>query len=176
MPFYALDGVCPILPSDGCYFVAPTAQVIGKVRIESEASIWFGAVLRGDNEEIFVGARSNVQDGSLLHTDLGFPLEIGPDCTIGHHAIVHGCTIGANSLIGMGAIMLNGAKIGRNCIVGAGALVTEGKEFPDNSLLVGCPARLVRMLHEDSARCLRESAEHYAANARRFAKSLRALD
>jgi carbonic anhydrase/acetyltransferase-like protein (isoleucine patch superfamily) len=176
VPFYALDGVWPILPNDGRYFLAPNAQVIGKVRLGSEVSIWFGAVLRGDNEEISVGARSNVQDGSLLHTDLGFPLEIGPDCTIGHHAIVHGCTIGENSLIGMGAILLNGAKIGRNCIVGAGALVAEGKEFPDNSLLIGCPARLVRTLDEESARSLREHAEHYAANARRYAKSLRALD
>lgn len=176
MAFFALDGVCPILPSDGCYFVAPTAQVIGKVHLGSEVSIWFGAVVRGDNEEIFVGARSNVQDGSLLHTDLGFPLEIGPDCTVGHHAIVHGCTIGANSLIGMGAILLNGAKIGRNCIVGAGAIVTEGKEFPDNSLLIGSPARFVRTLDEDSAKSLRESATRYAANARRFAKGLRALD
>lgn len=172
MPLYTLDGISPILPGDGRYWIAPTACVIGKVRIEAGVSIWFGAVLRGDNEEILIGARSNVQDGSLLHTDMGFPLTIGPDCTIGHHAIVHGCTIGENSLIGMGAVLLNGAKIGRNSIVGANALVTEGKEFPNNSLIVGTPARLARTLDEDSAQKLRESAAHYVANGQRFAKGL----
>jgi carbonic anhydrase/acetyltransferase-like protein (isoleucine patch superfamily) len=175
MPLYALDGVSPVVPNDGCYWIAPGAYVIGKVRLEADVSIWFGAVLRGDNEEILVGARSNVQDGSLLHTDMGFPLTIGPDCTIGHHAILHGCTIGENSLIGMGAALLNGAKIGRNCIVGANALVTEGKEFPDNTLIVGSPARLIRTIDETSAQRLRESAAHYVANGRRYGKGLVAL-
>jgi len=175
MPVYALDGVSPILPTDGRVWIAPDAQVIGKVRLETGVSIWFGAVLRGDIEEILVGARSNVQDGSLLHTDMGFPLTIGRDCTIGHHAILHGCTIGENSLVGMGATLLNGARIGRNCFVGANALVTEGKEFPDDSLIIGSPARLVRTLDEASARDLRDSAAHYAANGRRFAKGLVAI-
>jgi carbonic anhydrase/acetyltransferase-like protein (isoleucine patch superfamily) len=176
MPLYALDGIKPVLPQDGRFWIAPDAQIIGKVRLETDVSIWFGAVLRGDNEEIFVGARSNIQDGSLLHTDMGFPLTIGPDCTIGHHAILHGCTIGENSLIGMGATLLNGAKIGRNCLVGANALVTEGKEFPDDSLIVGSPARLVRTLDQASVLALRESASSYVANSRRFAKGLVALD
>lgn len=175
MPVYALDGVAPILPSDGRFWIAPGAHVIGKVRLETGVSIWFGAVLRGDLEEILVGARTNVQDGSLLHTDLGFPLNIGRDCTIGHHAILHGCSIGENSLIGMGATLLNGARVGRNCIVGANALVTEGKEFPDNSLIIGSPARLVRTLDAASAQNLRDSAAHYAANGRRFAKGLVAI-
>jgi carbonic anhydrase/acetyltransferase-like protein (isoleucine patch superfamily) len=172
MPLYALDGVFPILPEIGKFWIAPDAQIIGKVRLEADVSIWFGAVLRGDNEEIFVGAKSNVQDGSLLHTDMGYPLTIGPGCTIGHHAILHGCTIGENSLIGMGATLLNGAKIGRNCLVGANALLTEGKEFPDDSLIIGSPARAVRTLDAASAQRLRESAEHYAANGRRYAKGL----
>jgi carbonic anhydrase/acetyltransferase-like protein (isoleucine patch superfamily) len=175
MPLYALDGISPVVPPDGQFWVAPGAHVIGKVRLEAGVSIWFGAVLRGDIEEIFVGARSNIQEGSLLHTDTGFPLTVGPDCTIGHRAILHGCSIGANSLIGMGAILLNGARIGRNCIVGAGALVTEGKEFPDDSLIIGSPARLARKLDEASAQALRESAAHYAANGRRFAKGLVAI-
>lgn len=172
MPLYALDGVSPQLPGNGLYWIAPDAQIIGKVQLEADVSIWFGAVLRGDNEEIFVGAKSNVQDGSLLHTDMGFPLTIGPDCTIGHHAILHGCSIGENTLIGMGATLMNGVRVGRNCIIGANALLTEGKEFPDNSLIVGSPAKLVRVLETASADMLRDSAAHYAANGRRFAKGL----
>lgn len=172
MPIYELDGQAPEFPGEGEYWVAETATLIGRVRLKRETSVWFGAVLRGDNEEIFVGAKSNVQDGSLLHTDMGYPLTIGPGCTIGHHAILHGCTIGENSLIGMGATLLNGAKIGRNCLVGANALLTEGKEFPDDSLIIGSPARAVRTLDAASAQRLRESAEHYAANGRRYAKGL----
>jgi carbonic anhydrase/acetyltransferase-like protein (isoleucine patch superfamily) len=175
MPLYALDEFSPALPPDQRYWIAPNAQVIGKVRLERDASVWFGVVLRGDNEEILIGARSNVQDGSLLHTDPGFPLTIGPDCTIGHHAILHGCTIGENSLIGMGATLLNGARIGRNSLVGANALVTEGKEFPDNSLIVGSPAKLVRSLDDAAIAKLRESAAHYVANWQRYAKGLVAL-
>jgi carbonic anhydrase/acetyltransferase-like protein (isoleucine patch superfamily) len=172
VPLYSLNGVGPVLPSRDRYWIAPDAQVIGKVRLENDVSIWFGVTLRGDNEEIFIGERSNVQDGSVLHTDPGYPLTIGADCTVGHRAILHGCTIGDNSLIGMGATLLNGASIGRNCLVGANALVTEGKAFPDNSLIVGSPARLVRVLDETSVEGLRESAAHYVANWRRYAKGL----
>jgi carbonic anhydrase/acetyltransferase-like protein (isoleucine patch superfamily) len=172
VPLYSLNGVGPVLPSRDRYWIAPDAQVIGKVRLENDVSIWFGVTLRGDNEEIFIGERSNVQDGSVLHTDPGYPLTIGADCTIGHRAILHGCTIGDNSLIGMGATLLNGASIGQNCLVGANALVTEGKVFPDNSLIVGSPARLLRVLDETAVESLRESAAHYVANWRRYAKGL----
>ncbi|WP_036259935.1 gamma carbonic anhydrase family protein [Methylocapsa aurea] len=175
MPLYALDGIAPVLPEDGGFWIAPDAQVIGRVRLERDASIWFGVILRGDNEELLIGAGSNVQDGSVLHSDPGFPLTIGPGCTIGHRAILHGCAIGENSLIGMGATILNGARIGRNCLVGANALVTERKTFPDNSLIVGSPAKVLRTLDEVDVKGLRESAAHYVANARRFAKGLAVL-
>ena len=176
MPLYALDGVAPVLPNSGRYWVAPDAQVIGRIELADDASIWFAAVLRGDNERIYVGARSNVQDGCILHTDMGFPLDIGTDCTIGHKAILHGCTIADNSLVGMGAVILNGARIGRNSLVGAGALVTEGKSFPDNSLIVGSPARVVRTLDESAAAKLPEAAARYVANWRRFTAGLRMID
>jgi carbonic anhydrase/acetyltransferase-like protein (isoleucine patch superfamily) len=172
MPLYALDGVRPELPADGRYWIAPGAQVIGKVRLGVDASVWFGVVLRGDNEEIFIGPGSNIQDNSVLHTDPGFPVWIGENCTIGHRAVLHGCTIGDNSLIGMGATLLNGARIGRNCLVGANALVTEGKSFPDNSLIVGSPAKVLRELDESAAARLAESAARYVANWRRYAKGL----
>lgn len=175
MPLYALDGVSPILPAHDRYWIAPDAQVLGRVRLDEDASVWFGAVLRGDNDLIHIGARSNVQDGSVLHTDLGAPLTVGPDCTIGHRVILHGCTIGAETLIGMGSTILNGARIGRNCLVGANALVTEGKEFPDGSLIVGSPARAVRTLDAGAIAMLRVSAEHYVQNWRRFARGLAAL-
>ncbi|MBB4000071.1 gamma carbonic anhydrase family protein [Aureimonas pseudogalii] len=175
MPVYALDEHEPQLPADGRVFVAPDAHVVGRVRLGAEVGIWFGAVLRGDVEDIVVGARSNIQDGAVLHADAGFPLVIGEGCTIGHRAIVHGCTIGANSLIGMGATVLNGARIGRDCLVGAGALVTEGKTFPDGSLILGVPAKVVRALDAAAIEGLRRSAEHYVANARRFRNGLRAL-
>src|SRR6266446_2475731 len=146
MPIYELDGEGPQFPADGRYWVAETAAVIGKVRLLTDASVWFGSVLRGDNEWIELGERSQIQDNATLHTDPGFPITIGVDCVIGHNVVLHGCIVASNSLIGMGAIVLNGARIGKHCLVGAGALVTEGKEFPDHSLIVGAPARVVRSL------------------------------
>ena len=172
MPIYALDGLRPTLPDQGRYWIAPNASVIGNVALAEDCGIWFGATLRGDNERISLGARSNIQEGCTLHTDIGFPLEIGEDCTIGHNAILHGCTIGAGSLIGMGAIVLNGARIGRGCLVGAGALVTEGRVFPDHCLIVGSPAKPIRTLSEDNIAQLKFSAAHYVENWRRFAKGL----
>jgi carbonic anhydrase/acetyltransferase-like protein (isoleucine patch superfamily) len=175
MPLYALDGVRPSLPAPDRYWLAPDAQLIGNVQLDEDVSVWFGAVLRGDNELIRIGARSNVQDGSVLHTDIGAPLDVGSDCTIGHKVILHGCTIGAETLIGMGATILNGARIGRNCLVGANALVTEGKDFPDGSLIVGSPARVLRKLDEPAIALLRANAAHYVQNWRRFAAGLTPL-
>ncbi len=172
MPLYALDGISPELPAEGDYWIAPSAEVIGKVRLLGNASIWFGAVLRGDNEWITLGQGSNVQDACVLHTDMGAPLTIGTNCTIGHKAILHGCDIGDNSLIGMGAIVLNHAKIGRNCLIGAGALIPEGKIIPDNSLVVGQPGKIIRVLNEEAAEKLVASAEGYQRNWKRFAKGL----
>ena len=172
MAIYRLDGRSPELPPADRFFVAPDAHVIGNCRLGDEVGIWFGAVLRGDNDPITIGARSNIQEGAMLHTDVGFPLTIGEDCTIGHHAILHGCTIGDGSLIGMGANVLNGARIGRSCLVGANALVTEGKEFPDFSLIVGSPAKAVRTLDEAMADRLKASAANYVLNWRRFAVGL----
>lgn len=172
MPLYALDGVSPSLPPDNEFWIAPDAHVIGSVRLGSGVGVWFGAVIRGDNEPIVVGARSNIQDGAVLHTDIGFPLTVGEDCTVGHRAILHGCTIGSCSLIGMGATVLNGARIGSYCLVGANALVTEGKEFPDCSLIVGSPAKAVRTLDPAAIERLRQSARNYVANAKRYAKGL----
>ena len=172
MPLYALDGLRPKLPAADRYWIAPNAQVIGKVALGEDCGIWFGATLRGDTEWITIGARSNIQEGSTLHTDYGFPLDIGEDCTIGHNAILHGCTIGAGSLIGMGAIILNGAKIGAGSLVGAGALVTEGKEFPERSLIVGSPARASRTLDDAAVARLLDSARRYVENGRRFAAGL----
>jgi carbonic anhydrase/acetyltransferase-like protein (isoleucine patch superfamily) len=168
---YSLDGNAPEVGMD--VWIAPTADVIGKVVLEDETNIWFGAVLRGDNEVIWVGAGSNVQDNCVLHTDMGHPLLIGPNCTIGHGAILHGCSIGEGSLVGMGATILNGAKIGKGCIIGAGSLVTEGKEFPDGTLILGRPAHVTRLLDEDEVEKLKDSAAHYRANAARFAKGLK---
>ena len=176
MPIYALDGQAPILPEPNQFWVAPDAHVIGRVRLGRDVGIWFGAVLRGDNEMIELGDRTNVQEGAMLHTDPGFPMVIGADCTLGHHAILHGCTIGANSLVGMGATILNGARIGSNCLVGANALVTERKEFPDNSLIVGSPAKVLRTLDGAAIESIRQSAEHYVANWRRFVAGLVRLD
>lgn len=172
MPIYALADDRPDLPAAGRYFVAPSAVLIGKVRLGVDAGVWFGAVLRGDNEWIEIGARSNVQEMTMMHTDMGYPLVVGEDCTIGHGAILHGCTIGDNSLVGMGATILNGAKIGRNSLVGAGALVTEGKAFPDNSLIVGSPAKAIRTLDDAAAARITWSARHYVENWKRYAAGL----
>jgi carbonic anhydrase/acetyltransferase-like protein (isoleucine patch superfamily) len=176
MPIYALDDRRPVLPEPGRFWIAPDAHVIGRVRIGVDVGVWFGAVLRGDNEPIEVGDRTNIQEGALLHTDPGFPLVIGAGCTIGHHAIVHGCIIGPNSLVGMGATVLNGARIGANCLIGANALVTEGKEFPDNSLIVGAPAKVVRTLDAAAVEGLRKSALGYMAKRSWYAASLKRID
>ena len=175
MPIYELDGVKPELPEADAFWIAPDDHVIGRVRLGQEVGVWFGAVLRGDNDTISIGDRTNIQEGAMLHVDEGFPLTIGADVTIGHHAIVHGCTIGDNTLIGMGATILNGACIGKNCLVGANALVTEGKEFPDNSLIVGAPAKAVRLLDAEAAERLGASAASYVANWGRFGKGLKQI-
>lgn len=175
MPIYRLGDRVPQLPASDRFWVAPDAQIIGDVRLGEDVGIWFGAVLRGDNDPIIIGARSNIQDGVMVHTDPGMGVFIGEGCTIGHHAIIHGCTIGSNSLIGMGATILNGARIGNNCLVGANALVTEGKTFPDNSLIVGSPARVVRTLDETAIAGLRLSADNYVRNWQRFARDLKPL-
>jgi carbonic anhydrase/acetyltransferase-like protein (isoleucine patch superfamily) len=175
MTLYALDGIYPDLPGEGLCWVAPDAAVIGKVKLERMASVWFGAVLRGDNELLLVGENSNIQDGCVLHSDMGSPLTIGRNCTIGHKAILHGCNIGDNSLIGMGATVLNNAQIGRNCLIGANALVTEGKVIPDNSLVMGSPGKVVRELDAAAAARLPLSAEGYVRNWQRFARELRAI-
>lgn len=176
MPLYALDDVAPELPAPGRFWIAPDAHVIGRVRLAEDVSIWFGAVIRGDNEPIVVGERSNVQEGAMLHTDPGYPMTIGPDCTVGHHAILHGCSIGPGSLVGMGATILNGARIGANSLVGAGALVTEGKSFPDGALIIGSPAKAVRTLDAAAVEQMQGAARHYVENLRRYARGLRRLD
>lgn len=168
---YALDGLAPEI--DPSAWVAPDANIIGAVTLMPDASVWFGATLRGDNERITLGHGSNVQENGVLHTDMGYPLVIGPNCTIGHKAMLHGCTIGEGSLIGMGATVLNGARIGRFCLIGAGTLITEGKEIPDFSLVMGAPGKIVRQLDEEAAARLLRSAAGYAANARRFRAGLR---
>jgi carbonic anhydrase/acetyltransferase-like protein (isoleucine patch superfamily) len=167
---YALDEHRPRIHADT--WIAPDANLIGKVVIEAGASVWFGATLRGDNEEILVGAGSNVQENCVLHTDMGYPLVIGANSTIGHKAMLHGCTIGDGSLVGMGATLLNGCKIGRGCLIGAGALVTEGKEIPDGSLVMGAPGKIVRTLDDEARARLLKSAEGYQANMRRFRAGL----
>jgi carbonic anhydrase/acetyltransferase-like protein (isoleucine patch superfamily) len=175
MAIYALDGEAPELPADGLYWVAETATVVGRVRLCSEVSIWYGSVLRGDNEWIEIGERSQIQDNATLHTDPGFPLTIGRDCVIGHNVVLHGCTVGDNSLIGMGAIVLNGARIGANCLVGAGALVTEGKAFPDNSLIVGAPAKVVRETDAKARAMITRAAGVYVQRWKRYAAGLTRL-
>lgn len=173
MTLYSLAGVSPEVAETA--WVAPDANVIGRVVLEDKASVWFGCTLRGDNEEMRVGAGSNIQENVVCHTDLGFPLTIGAGCTIGHKVMLHGCTIGENTLVGMGATILNGAKIGKNCLIGAGALVTEGKEIPDGSLVMGMPGKVVRQLDEAAIEKNKWSALHYQQNAALFAKELKAL-
>lgn len=172
MAIYELDGQAPELPADGDYFVAETATVIGKVRLKKGASVWFGAVLRGDNEWIDIGEGANVQDNSTCHTDLGFPLIVGKDCTVGHNVILHGCTLEDGVLAGMGSIVMNGAKIRRGSIVGAGSVITEGKEFPEYSLIIGAPARAVRSLDAAQLERMGRTARSYLANGTRFRKGL----
>jgi carbonic anhydrase/acetyltransferase-like protein (isoleucine patch superfamily) len=175
MPLYSLDGITPTVPADDEYWLAPDAVVIGAVSLGAGVGIWFGAVLRGDNEPIAIGERTNIQEHTIVHTDPGQPVAVGRGCTIGHRATLHGCTIGDNTLVGMGATILNGAKIGNNCLVGANALVTEGKEYPDNSLIVGAPAKLIRTLDEKAIEGLKRSAEGYVRNWRRFKRDMRPI-
>jgi carbonic anhydrase/acetyltransferase-like protein (isoleucine patch superfamily) len=169
---YAL-GDAHISTADDLFWIAPTAIVIGKVRLGTNASVWWNSVLRGDNEPISVGKGSNIQDGCVLHTDPGFPLTIGKNVTIGHLAMLHGCTIGDNSLIGIGAVILNGATIGENCLIGAKALVPEGKAIPANSLVMGAPGKVVRRLEDKHVLRIREAAEHYVGNWQRYRRDLR---
>ena len=173
MAIFELDGETPEFPADGRYWIADTAVVIGRVRLRADASVWFGSVLRGDNEWIELGERSQIQDNATLHTDPGFPISIADNCVIGHNVVLHGCSIASNSLIGMGAIVLNGAKIGRNCLVGAGALVTEGKEFADNSLIVGAPARVVRTLDDKAREAIARGADIYVRRWQQYARGLK---
>ena len=163
---YALDGIAPDLHPDT--WVAPDANLIGKVTLAEGASVWFGATLRGDNERITVGAGSNIQENCVLHTDMGYPLVIGGNCTIGHKSMLHGCIIGDGTLIGMGATILNGAKIGAGCLIGAGALIPQGKDIPDGSLVMGAPGRVIRVLDAEARANLLKSAAGYRANMRRF--------
>jgi carbonic anhydrase/acetyltransferase-like protein (isoleucine patch superfamily) len=173
MTIYALDGETPEI--DATAWVAPGAHVIGKVTLAPGSSVWFGTTIRGDNERISLGENTNVQENCVLHTDMGFPLEIGAGVTVGHKAMLHGCTIGENSLIGMGATVLNGARIGRDCLIGAGALITEGKEIPDGSLVMGVPGKVIRQLDEAAIAKLRQSALNYRDNAVRFRSGLEVI-
>jgi carbonic anhydrase/acetyltransferase-like protein (isoleucine patch superfamily) len=169
MPIYEFEGDRPTLPEKGTYWVAPNADVIGKVVLAEETSIWFGAVLRGDIEPITIGPRSNVQDLCVVHTDAGYPVNVGPDCTIGHRALLHGCTVGANSLIGMGAVVLTGAKIGANCLVAAHALVPEGKVIPDGSLVIGVPGKVIRTLGAAEIASITAATDRYVKRWRQYA-------
>ncbi len=171
MSVYTLEGVGPSLPA-GAYFIAPGARVIGDVRLSELVSIWFNAVLRGDNEPITLGRGSNVQDGCVCHTDPGFPLVVGEDVTVGHKAILHGCTVGDGSLVGMNAVVLNGAKIGTGCLIGANALVTEGKEIPDGAMVLGSPGKVVKILGAEAIAGLRRAAETYKSRIARYREGL----
>ena len=173
MTVYSLSGKAPVLPPEGDYWIAPNAVVIGNVILRKNASIWFGATLRGDCDPIEIGENSNIQDGSVLHTDVGVPLTIGKNVTVGHMVMLHGCSVGDNSLIGIGSIILNGAKIGRNCLIGANCLITEGKEIPDNSLVMGAPGKVVRELSPEQAAMMSAGAQHYVDNWKRYRRDLR---
>ena len=175
MAIYALGDVTPVFPETGNYWVAPDAQVMGNILLKENASVWFGAVLRGDNDPIVIGENSNVQDGAVMHTDIGCPLTLGANVTVGHQAMLHGCTVGDNSLIGIGATVLNRAKIGRNCLIGAHALVGEGKEIPDNSMVLGMPGKVVRELGEDNEKMMLLSANIYVENWKRFKETLKEI-
>jgi carbonic anhydrase/acetyltransferase-like protein (isoleucine patch superfamily) len=173
MALYEFDGARVTVPANGRYYVAENATVLGKVVIEEEATVWFGSVVRGDNEQIVIGRKSNVQDGCVLHTDPGFPLTIAAECTIGHMAMLHGCTIGRGSLIGIGAIVLNGARIGEQCIIGANALVAEGKEIPSGSVVLGSPGKIVRQINDKDLELIRYGVELYASRGRLYADTLK---
>lgn len=173
MAIYQLDDLTPDLHETA--WVADNAQVMGNVSLAEECSVWFGVVIRGDTETISIGRGSNVQDNSVLHADMGMPLTIGENVTVGHQVMLHGCTIGDGSLIGIQAVVLNGARIGKNCLVGAGSLVTEGKEFPDGSMIIGSPAKVVRQLTSEQIEGLKMSAQHYVENARRYKAGLKKL-
>lgn len=175
MNVYSLSAVSPSLPNEDEYWIAPNAVVLGNVFLKKNSSIWFGATLRGDNDPIVIGENSNIQDGSVLHTDVGSPLTIGANVTVGHMVMLHGCTVGDNSLIGIGSIVLNGAKIGKNCLIGANTLITEGKEIPDNSMVMGAPGKVVREIGEAQAQMLTASALHYVENWKRYRRQLHAL-
>lgn len=175
MTVYSLGGKAPSLPSEGDYWIAPNAAVMGNVVLKKNASIWFNVTVRGDNDPIEIGENTNIQDGSVLHTDVGKPLIIGKNVTVGHMVMLHGCTIGDNSLIGIGSIILNGAKIGRNCLIGANSLITEGKEIPDNSMVMGAPGKVVREVSEGQIQMLTGSALHYVENWKRYQKGLTAV-
>lgn len=176
MAIYELDGIRPQLPADGDYFIADSAQVIGNVRLNRGSSVWFGTVIRGDNELIDIGEGSSVQDNCTFHTDPGFPLTIGKGCSVGHDTILHGCIVEDGALIGMGSIVMNGARIGKECVVGAGTLITEGKTFPERSLIVGTPARVLRTLSAEEVKKLTRAGPHYAKNAVRFKAGLKKID
>lgn len=175
MAIYELDGQGPELPADGNYFIADTAAVVGKVRLLDSASVWFGAVLRGDNEWIEIGEGSNVQDNCTCHTDPGFPLTIGRNCTVGHNVILHGCTLEDDALVGMGSIVMNGARIRRGSVVGAGSVITEGKEYPEYSLIIGSPARAIRTLTPEQATAMGRAAKSYQRNGPRFKNGLKKI-
>ncbi len=175
MSVYTLGDMAPDLPPAGDYWIAPNAAVLGRVRLLKGASVWFGATLRGDTEWITVGEGSNVQDGSVLHTDPGAPLTIGRNVTIGHMVMLHGCEIGDGSLVGIGSIVLNRTKIGKNCLIGANTLLTEGKEIPDNSVVMGAPGKVVRQADDGTRAMLQASAMHYVENWKRFARELKAV-
>ena len=176
MPTFALDGISPHLPATGSYWIAPDATVIGRVTLDEGVGIWFGAVLRGDLEPITIGKNTNIQEHCVLHTDAGFPLSVGEGCTVGHRAILHGCLIGQNSLIGMGAMVMNGVVVGEDCLIGAGALVPEGRVIPRGSLVLGMPGKVVRQLTTDEIGRNRISAAHYVANWKRFSRGLAIVD
>ncbi|WP_426044118.1 gamma carbonic anhydrase family protein [Caulobacter sp. DWR3-1-2] len=175
MTVYSLGAAVPQLPPEGEYWIAPNAAVMGNVILHRNSSVWWGAIVRGDNDPITIGKNSNVQDGSVLHTDSGAPLTIGANVTIGHMVMLHGCTIGDGSLIGIGSIILNGARIGRNCLIGAGALITEGKEIPDNAVVMGAPGKVAREVSEHQAMILQASALHYVENWKRYRAGLRVV-